>query len=43
MKSYEHALKLLSKRTPGASFVIDAAAVRDPGGAFERWIKESYQ
>ncbi|MEJ2076653.1 MAG: AAA family ATPase [Acidobacteriota bacterium] len=43
VKSYEHALKLLSKRTPGASFVIDAAAVRDPGGAFERWIKESYQ
>lgn len=43
VKSYEHALKLLSKRTPGASFVIDESAVRDPGGTFERWIKESYQ
>ncbi len=43
VKSYEHALKLLSKRTPGAAFEIDKAAVSDPGGTFERWIKESYQ
>ena len=43
VRGYEHALKLLSKRTPGESFVIDASAVADPGGTFERWIKESYQ
>ena len=42
-KSYEHALNLLSKASEGSEFVIDKDSVGNPGAAFERWIRETYQ
>jgi ATP-dependent Clp protease ATP-binding subunit ClpX len=40
--SYEHALNLLGKASGDAEFVIDEAALGDPGVSFERWIRDTY-
>ena len=40
---YEHALKLLNKRSADAEFVVDAELIQNPATVFERWIRESYQ
>ncbi len=40
--SYEHALKLLNKRSVDTEFAVEAELIENPGTVFERWIRESY-
>ena len=39
---YEHGLNLLQKTLDGGQFVVDEDVVRDPAGALEQRIKETY-
>lgn len=39
---YEHGLNLLRKTLDGGQFVVDEEVVRDPAGALEQRIKETY-
>jgi ATP-dependent Clp protease ATP-binding subunit ClpX len=42
LKSYEHGLKLIKQNTGQAEFIFGANVVKDPKGAMEAMIKESF-